>query len=107
MCVDCPVRMLVFMGVAVVPQRWSCVCACGMLMVIVIVNVTRFTVRMAVRGRMVVLDDDVDLGSGQPATHSPCAHFKAPADVQCRSRFFEQRKGYARIDKRAQAACRR
>src|ERR1700733_7888638 len=72
----------------------------GMLRVIVIVNVARFTVHMVARVRMVVFDDDIDLGSGQPAA-AGLPHFEMRANVQRGSRLLEQGKGHARVDKRA------
>ena len=71
-----------------------------MLMMIVLVNVTRFTVRMVVRGRIVVFDDDIDLGSGKAAA-AYLAHLETCANVQCGSCLFKQGKGHARIYKRA------
>ena len=51
--------------------------------------------------RMVVFDDDIDLGSGQPAA-ADLAHFEMRANVQRSSRFLEQGKRHACIDKRAE-----
>lgn len=71
-----------------------------MLVLIVVVNLARFTVRMVVRDCIFVLDDDIDLGSGQPAA-ADLPHFKMRANVQRGSRFLKQRKGHACVDKRA------
>lgn len=98
--VDGAVGVLVFMGMAVFRAMVMSMCV-GMLITIAVVNVARFTVRMVVSGRMIVLDDDIDLGSGESAA-ADFAHLETCADVQCRSGLFEQGKGHARVDKGAE-----
>lgn len=70
-----------------------------MLMVIVLVNVARFTVCMIVFGCHAV-DDDIDLGASETAaTHG--ARVEARTNIERRGRLFKQGKGDARIDERA------
>ena len=69
-------------------------------LVSMLVNVICRALRMIVCLYILVFDDDIDLGSSQPAT-TDLVHLKACTDIERRSRLFKQRKRHARIHKRA------
>jgi len=69
-------------------------------LVSMLVNAICRALRMIVCLYILVFDDDIDLGSGQPpSTH--LAHLEARTYVERRGRLFKQGKRHARIYKRA------
>ncbi len=70
------------------------------LMVAVTVLVVCFAVYVIMHGCILILNDDVDLGSGKAAA-AHLAHLETGTHIQCCSCFFKQGKRHARIDERA------